>query len=91
MNVSNISNSNSRVQVTVNRSLKSYFEKLKIVLGEPNGSGFESTELASLCLRQAVSSDLVTQLNANDIRKLRDILQLAEKKLAVDSRRAIEK
>lgn len=86
---SNRGGENARVKVAVNRGLKTYIEKLKIVLSEQqqqqqqDSAPVESTELAGLSLVEAVTAEIETSLNPGEIHELRDILQSAERKIAL--------
>ncbi|XP_008203693.1 serine/arginine repetitive matrix protein 2-like isoform X1 [Nasonia vitripennis] len=82
---------NARVKVAVNRGLKTYIEKLKIVLSEQQQqqqqnrgrAQVESAELAGLSLVEAVTAEIEANLSAGEIHELRDILQSAERKITL--------
>ncbi|XP_048506860.1 uncharacterized protein LOC125499996 [Athalia rosae] len=68
----------TRAESTIQRSLRNYIKKLKIVLSDEN-SNLAAEEMASINLTDAILSDMRSVLCYSELNKLEGLLKLAER------------
>ena len=69
----------SKVGLAMQQGLRNYIQRLKIILSERENYLFDSQELVSLSLTDAILPEVRTDLSDNEIQELQDLFNKAEK------------
>ena len=68
----------SKVGIAMQQGLRNYIHRLKMTLSERENYQIDSEELATLSLTDAILPDVKTDLNANEVEELQQILNQVE-------------